>query len=120
MARARALCSLLPLAILTMLPASVLSAAEEVDTRRFPRLVRLLLLPEEEAVLKQLRDQRDRLDFQRIFWARRDPSPGTLVNEFEETVRAAWTQADVLFTVPGQRGSETGCGQILALLGRPQ
>ena len=45
MARARALYrrSLLPLAILATLPAPLASAAEDVDTRRFPKLVRLLL-----------------------------------------------------------------------------
>ena len=84
------------------------------------KLVRLLLLPEEAAVLKELRDEKDRLEFQRLFWARRDPSPGTATNELEDAVRAAWTQADDLFSYPNQKGSETGCGQVLALLGRPE
>jgi len=122
MARVRGLCrrSLLPVALLASLPAPVAWAAGEIDTRRFPKIVRLLLVPEETSLLKELRDEKDRVEFQRIFWARRDPSPGTLANEFEESVRAAWARADELFAVPGQRGSETGCGQILALLGRPQ
>jgi len=122
MARAHALGrrSLLPLAILATLPAPVASAPGEVDTRRFPKVVRLLVVPEEAALLKELRDEKDRLEFQRIFWARRDPTPGTAANELEDAVRAAWVQADELFAVPGQRGSETGCGQVLALLGRPQ
>ena len=122
MARARALSrrSLLLLATTAVLPTPLASAGGEIDTRRFPKVVRLLLVPEEAALLKELRDEKERLEFQRIFWARRDPSLGTAANEFEDAVRAAWAQSDALFTVPGQRGSETGCGQILALLGRPQ
>jgi GWxTD domain-containing protein len=122
MARARALYrrSLLPLAILATLPTPLASAAEDVDTRRFPKVVRLLLVPEEAALLKGLRDEKDRLEFQRLFWARRDPTPGTAVNELEEAVRATWARADELFSYPNQKGSETGCGQVLALLGRPE
>jgi len=91
-----------------------------VDTKRFPKLVRIFLLPEEEAVLKDLKDDKDRREFQKIFWARRDPTPGTPANEFEDNVRKVWKAADDLFSYPNQKGSETGCGQILALLGRPE
>ncbi|HUG53948.1 MAG TPA: hypothetical protein VMR21_10110 [Vicinamibacteria bacterium] len=41
-------------------------------------------------------------------------------NEFETSVRAVWKRADELFSYPNQKGSETGCGQVLALLGRPE
>ncbi len=98
--------------------ASAATPAEE--TRRFPRLARLLLLPDEQAILKDLRDEKDRVTFQRIFWARRDPTPGTPANEFEDAVRAVWAQADQWFSYGNQKGSETGCGQVLALLGRPE
>jgi GWxTD domain-containing protein len=111
---------LLPLAILATFPAYVASAQGDVDTRRFPKLVRLLMVPEETALLKELRDEKDRLEFQHLFWARRDPSPGTAQNEVEDAVRTAWARADELFSYPNQKGSETGCGQVLALLGRPE
>jgi GWxTD domain-containing protein len=91
-----------------------------VDTKRFPRLARILLLPEEASLLKELKDDKDRVEFQKIFWARRDPTPGTPANEFEDHVRAVWSRADELFSYPNQKGSETGCGQVLALLGRPE
>ncbi len=95
-------------------------AAKEVDAKRFPRLVRVFLLPDEAAILKDLKDDKDRVEFQRIFWARRDPTPGTPANEFEDNVRAVWARADDVFSYPGQKGSETGCGQLLALLGKPE
>ena len=91
-----------------------------VDTRRFPKLAHLLLLPEEQALLKELKDDKDRREFQKIFWARRDPTPGTSANEFEDNVRAVWKHADDIFSYANQKGSETGCGQVLALLGRPE
>jgi GWxTD domain-containing protein len=115
--------ALLPLPLLAVLLASASAAAAEsavVDTRRFPRLVHLLLLPEERALLKELKDGKDLREFQKIFWARRDPSPGTAANEFEDNVRAVWKRADELFSYPNQKGSETGCGQVLLLLGRPE
>ena len=35
-------------------------------------------------------------------------------------MRVAWARADELFSYPNEKGSETGCGQVLALLGRPE
>jgi len=114
--------SLLPLVALLLAAGVPRGSAESpaVDTKRFPRLVRVLLLPEEAALLKELKDDKDRVEFQKIFWARRDPTPGTPANEFEDNVRAVWKHADDLFAYPNQKGSETGCGQVLALLGRPE
>ncbi len=108
--------------VLVLLVSGAAPAAERpaVDTRRFPKLVRLFLLPEEQSTLKELKDDKDRREFQRIFWARRDPTPGTSANELEDNVRAVWKHADDLFSYPNQKGSETGCGQVLALLGRPE
>jgi GWxTD domain-containing protein len=96
------------------------AASREVDVKRFPRLVRVFLLPDEAALLKELKDDKDRVEFQRIFWARRDPTPGTPANEFEDNVRRVWARSDEIFSYPGQKGSETGCGQLLALLGKPE
>ncbi len=119
-ARTRRLVPLLFPSMLAMALPAAGAAPGDVDTRRFPRLARILLLPDEVAVLKELRDDKDRLEFQKIFWARRDPTPGTPANEFKDNVLAVWTRADQLFSYPNQKGSETGCGQVLALLGRPE
>jgi GWxTD domain-containing protein len=114
--------SLLPLVALLLAAGVPRGSAESpaVDTKLFPRLVRVLLLPEEAALLKELKDDKDRREFQKIFWGRRDPTPGTPANEFEDNVRAVWKHADDVFSYPNQKGSETGCGQVLALLGRPE
>ncbi len=83
------------------------SAAGEVDTRRFPGVVRgFSSLPEEAALLKELQaTRRTASSSSTIFWARRDTSPGTAANELEEAVRAAWARADELFSYPNQKGS---------------
>jgi GWxTD domain-containing protein len=113
---------LLPLVALLLAGGASRGAAESpaVDTKRFPRLTHVFLLPEEQALLKELKDDKDRREFQKIFWARRDPTPGTPANEFEDNVRAVWKRADDIFSYSNQKGSETGCGQVLALLGRPE
>lgn len=86
----------------------------------FLKPVHLFILPEEERLFRDLPSSADRKEFERIFWARRDPDPRTPVNELQEAVKKARRRADDLFTVPGgEKGSYTGCGQVLALLGEP-
>src|SRR5512143_1439215 len=88
-------------AVLTLTAiAPALADGPAVVTKRFPTLVRIFLLPEEEGVLKDLRDDKDRREFQKIFWARRDPTPGTPANEFEDNVRIVWQNADNFFSYP--------------------
>src|SRR6187402_2324201 len=53
------------------------------------RDVRLLVLPEEDATYAQLADPADRAEFERIFWARRDPDPTTPANELQAAVARA-------------------------------
>lgn len=89
------------------------------DAAQWLREVHLLILPEEELAFRGLTNPEDRKEFQRIFWARRDPEPATAVNEWEESNLRGRKRADELFALPGSRGSETGCGQVLLLLGEP-
>ena len=89
------------------------------DTERWLKQVHLLMLPDEEAVFRGLEDAADRQEFERIFWARRDPDPSTAANELQGMVSRAWAAADARFPSPGRKGSESGCGQVLALLGEP-
>jgi GWxTD domain-containing protein len=85
---------------------------------RWLREVHLLMLPEEEALFRTLKSE-DRKEFQRIFWARRDPDPSTPGNEMEEALVKGRARADDLFSSPNERGVETGCGQVFLLLGDP-
>ena len=89
------------------------------DAERWLRQVHLLILPDEEATFRALRHAADRKEFERVFWARRDPVPATEANEREAAFARARARADELFALGGRKGSETGCGQVLALLGEP-
>jgi GWxTD domain-containing protein len=98
---------------------AIAAGAAEKSDQRWLREVRLLVLPDEEALHATLADPADRAEFERIFWARRDPDPTTPVNELQAAVARARARADERFTRPGQKGSDTDCGQLLVLLGDP-
>jgi len=56
-----------------------------------------------------------------LFWARRDPTPGTPLNEFHERFDKLVAYADVNFkSYRGKRGSLTDPGRVFILLGPPQ
>ncbi len=44
------------------------------------------MLPDEEKTFKDLKDKADRAEFQKIFWARRDPNLETPENEYQAAV----------------------------------
>jgi GWxTD domain-containing protein len=46
--------------------------------------IKLLVTPEEEAAFKKLANDEEKDKFIELFWAKRDPSPGTPVNEFRD------------------------------------
>jgi GWxTD domain-containing protein len=98
------------------------SAAPKLDkeSQRWLKDVHLLILPEEEEIYRNLGSADERREFEKIFWARRDPDPATAANELEDNIERARKRADDLYTIPGgERGHLTGCGQVLALLGEP-
>jgi GWxTD domain-containing protein len=58
--------------------------------------------------------------FIELFWARRDPTPGTFVNEFRDRFNERVLYADAHFqSYRGKRGSLTSPGRVFILLGRP-
>jgi len=78
-----------------------------------------LMLQDEEKRFKELKDKSDRAEFQKIFWARRDPDLETPANEYEPEFRTAAAEADKRFMVRGRKGSQTDCGRSYVLLGEP-
>jgi GWxTD domain-containing protein len=89
------------------------------DDKRFLDGVRPILLADEEKVFKSLKQKSDRLEFEKIFWARRDPDLATPENEFEVEYEKAHAEADQIYRVPGQAGADTDCGRVFLLLGKP-
>ena len=81
--------------------------------------VRPLILPEEEKSYKSLKNNGDAAEFQKIFWARRDPNLDTPVNEFQAEYQKLVAEVDPKFKAAGRPGSQTDCGRIYILLGAP-
>jgi GWxTD domain-containing protein len=98
-----------------------LAAAQKLDKddKKWLDDVRPIMLVEEEKTYKGLKDKSDRLEFQKIFWARRDPDLATPENEFETQYLKARAEADLKYRVSGQLGSLTDCGRTFILLGKP-
>jgi GWxTD domain-containing protein len=108
--------------LLALIIASPAAAADKRDkeAERWLQEVHLLILPEEEAVFRELKDADDGKEFERIFWARRDPDLATPANEFQAAVSRARVRADERFSTSGRKGSDSGCGHVLVLLGEPK
>ena len=81
--------------------------------------VRPILLQDEDKTYKDLKEKSDRLEFQKIFWARRDPDLATPANEYQAEYEKARAEADRLYRAPAQPGSLTDCGRVFILLGKP-
>ncbi|HET8648331.1 MAG TPA: GWxTD domain-containing protein, partial [Vicinamibacteria bacterium] len=57
-------------------------APAQTNIKKFADEVRPILLPDEEKQWKALKDNRDKEEFAKIFWARRDPDLEAPGNEY--------------------------------------
>ena len=69
-----------------LLPSAGRGQRADADDNQFLEDVRPLILPDERAVFEKLKNKLDRLLFQEIFWARRDPNLATPENEFQQVL----------------------------------
>ncbi len=74
---------------------------------------------DEQAQWKKIADDAAAQAFIDLFWARRDPSPGTPANEMKDEFDARVAYADKSFPQGRTRGSMTDRGHVLILLGPP-
>lgn len=77
------------------------------------------MLPEEARQVRELRTGRETAEFLEAFWRRRNPDPGSAVNECARRFRERALAADRLYGENGKRGSMTDRGRALVLLGPP-
>src|SRR6185369_16213827 len=78
-----------------------------------------LMTKEEQGQWKKINDDAAAQAFADLFWARRDPSPGTPANEFKDDFDARVAAADKQFPQGRSKGSMTDRGHVFILLGRP-
>ncbi|MET0551704.1 MAG: GWxTD domain-containing protein [Vicinamibacteria bacterium] len=105
---------------------AVLAAASAVRAEKLSKEekkwlddVKPLMLAEEEKTFKDLKDKADREEFQKIFWARRDPDLETPANEFQAEYQVTKAALDAKYKVGGTPGGQTDCGRVALLLGEP-
>ena len=89
----------------------------KADWARGP--VQYLMTKDEQAQWNAIKSDADADRFIAVFWARRDPTPKTPVNEFKDDFDARVQYADQHFGTARQRGSLTDRGRILVLFGAP-
>jgi GWxTD domain-containing protein len=110
--------ALVALILTTTLPCGAQPAPQPEPWHQGP--VRVLLTPAELSALEGLSSAAERAAFEDAFWARRDPDPGTVVNEFRIDFEARVRAADRQFGDDDVRGAVSDRGQVLLLLGAPQ
>lgn len=89
------------------------------NAKKWVDSVRPILLPEEEKFYKNLKNNSDATEFQKIFWARRDPNLDTPENEFQTEYLKLVAEVDAKYRVGGRLGSLTDCGRLHILMGAP-
>jgi GWxTD domain-containing protein len=105
-------------ALIALLASNALADLDK-NAKKWVDEVRPLILPEEEKSYKSLKNNADAAEFQKIFWARRDPNLDTPENEFQIEYQKLVTEVDAKFKVAGRPGSQTDCGRIYILMGPP-
>jgi GWxTD domain-containing protein len=100
-------------------PAAVHAQKMDKDHKKWLEDVKPIMLADEEKTFKDLKDKADREEFQKIFWARRDPDLETPANEYQAEYESAKAAADAKYRIGGTPGSQTDCGRIALLLGEP-
>lgn len=98
------------------------AAADKLDkeSKKWLEEVAPIILPEEKQTYGELKDRGERTEFEKIFWARRDPDLETPENEYKtSTFDPRRADADKRFRVAGKYGAQTDCGRLFVLFGEP-
>lgn len=82
--------------------------------------LQFLLTKEEAAQWKTLTTDAEAKAFIDLFWARRDPTPGTARNEYREEIEVRVAYADQTFTKEKVAGSMSDRGRTLIVFGGPK
>lgn len=81
--------------------------------------VKFIMTPEEQAKWNLVKTDADAQAFIDLFWARRDPTPGTAPNEFRDRFEKLVAVADQNLAEGKTRGSLTERGRVMVILGTP-
>jgi|tagenome__1003787_1003787.scaffolds.fasta_scaffold19988896_1 GWxTD domain-containing protein len=93
------------------------AAGQTADWAKSPEAY--FLTAQEKHEWKTLRSEDARQQFRVTYWKRRDPTPGTNRNEFQELVLGRIRTADAEFTIGKTPGSRSAQGLVFVVLGPP-
>ncbi len=105
--------------LLLVLLAGTATADMDKNAKKWVETVRPIILPEEEKAYKSLKNNNDAAEFQKIFWARRDPNLDTPENEYQAEYQKLAAEVDQKYKAAGRVGSLNDCGRLHILLGAP-
>jgi GWxTD domain-containing protein len=107
-------------ALLTLsLAASVFGALSQENTDFAKGPTQYLLTKEEQKQWRAIATDEQAKAFIDLFWARRDPSPGTARNEFRDGILDRIKKADESYATAQLRGSATDRGKVYIVMGSP-
>lgn len=92
---------------------------QETYTDEFFTKTRLIMLKNEIKLYKHLPDAESRVSFIEDFWKKRDPSPGTLDNEYKDEYERRLEYVERWFKEGNIRGLESDRGKVYLLIGPP-
>jgi GWxTD domain-containing protein len=92
-------------------------AGDEEDWSKSPEAY--FLTDDERQEWEALRSRESRQSFIERYWLKRDPSPGTGGNEFQDLVRARIRTADARYPVGKKVGSRSSQGFVFIVFGTP-
>jgi GWxTD domain-containing protein len=78
-----------------------------------------IMTPEEQRAWRKVATDSDAVHFIDLFWARRDPSPGTGRNELRNEFESRVAYADTTFGEKRKRGAMTDRGRVYVTMGDP-
>ncbi len=105
--------------LITLLVSAVGFAADDYFSQWLNGPVKLIMTDDEANTFEKLQTPEAKFTFTRIFWARRDPDPDTLVNEFRVEFERRVAYANEKFAVGSIPGWKTAMGQIYVIWGPP-
>lgn len=90
------------------------------EEKRWIESVEPLIQPEEEKIFKEI-PRADRSEFQKIFWAIRNPKgPEAPSNDFQASYEKAVVALQEKIKLPGANAATTDCGRMYLLVGAPE
>ena len=96
-----------------------LSAKKKEEYKKWIKEVGLVITDVEKAEFKKLKKEKDKEFFIKLFWAKRDPTPQTEMNEFKEEYYRRLSYIKKSFRYGYKTGIKTDMGKVYLYFGKP-